>query len=67
MAEEIVLVPYSQLSENREYKNIESVEKRYFWFTKALADFKKRHLNIFPHDWGVLVFLVYSFCAETSC
>ncbi len=66
MAENTVLGPYIELFDRRDNKSMESIEKRYVWFSRALNDFKNKHAKIFPHYWGILCFIVNEFCCITS-
>lgn len=52
--------------ERKESKNLESIEKRFVWFSRSLNDFKNKYAEIFPHHWGILCFIVNEFCGETS-
>lgn len=36
MAVNQILIPYKELFERRDSKNIESIEKRYVWFSRSL-------------------------------
>ena len=66
MAVETVLSGYRELYERRDNKTIDSIDKRYAWFVRALADFKSKYLAIFPHYWGILCFIINEFCGLTS-
>lgn len=66
MAVDTILLPYRELYERRDSKNISSIEKRYIWFSRQLTEFKKKYMGIFPHYWGILCFIVNEFCGETS-
>ena len=66
MAIESVLEPYKELYERRDNQSIESIEKRYAWFSRALGDFKSKYGKIFPHYWGILCFIINEFCGITS-
>ncbi len=66
MSIDCVLAPYKELYERRDNKTIESIDKRYAWFTRALSEFRVKYSNIFPHYWGILCFIVNEFCGLTS-
>lgn len=66
MAVETVLSGCRELYERRDNKTMESIEKRYAWFVRTLADFKTKYVPIFPHYWGILCFIIHEFCALTS-
>lgn len=66
MAVDSVLSSYKDLFERRDNKTLDSIEKRYVWFTRQLQDFKNTHVSIFPHYWGILCFIVNEFCGITS-
>lgn len=66
MAVNQILIPYKELFERRDQKNIDTIEKRFVWFSRSLQDFKNKYAEIFPHYWGILTYIVYEFCAETS-
>lgn len=66
MAVNHILTPYKELFERRDQKNIDSIEKRFVWFSRNLQDFKNKYSDIFPHYWGILCFIVNEFCGETS-
>ena len=60
-----ILNPYKELFSKRDTKNIESIEKRYIWFTRQYNEFKGKLAKVFPHYWGLLAVLVFEFCGET--
>jgi hypothetical protein len=66
MAIDCVLAPYKELYERRDNKTIDSIDKRYAWFTRAVSEFRVKYSNIFPHYWGILCFIVNEFCGLTS-
>jgi len=66
MAVDTVLHGYRELFERRDNKTIDSIEKRYAWFLRTLADFKSKYIEIFPHYWGILCFIINEFCGLTS-
>lgn len=66
MAVETVLSGYRELYERRDNKTLDSIEKRYAWFVRTLADFKSKYITIFPHYWGILCFIINEFCGLTS-
>lgn len=37
---------------------MDKVEQRYLWFVKEVRDFKKKYLDKFPHEWGMVSYLV---------
>ena len=66
MAVDSILIPYRELYERWDTKNLQSIEKWYVWFSRALNDFRNKYIDIFPHYWGILCFIVNEFCGETS-
>ena len=61
-----VLVPYSEVFDRRENKALNSMDKRFAWFERALNEFRSKYGNIFPKHWAVPCYIVHEFCGITS-
>ena len=66
MPAELILDPYRKIYQKPENCNIENVEQRYAWFVRELRDFNEKYIQAFPHYWGMLNYIVQSFCAATK-
>ena len=49
----------------RDNNQITRVEQRYLWFVKEVREFKKKHLDKYPHEWGMISYIVQTFCQIT--
>ena len=61
-----IITPYREIFNKRDSRTLESIDKRFAWFSRNFNETKIKYGKIFPHYWGVLSYLVIEFCSE-SC
>lgn len=65
MPAEMILEPYRKIYTKQENCTIENIEQRYAWFMRELRDFNEKYADAFPHYWGLINYIVHSFCTIT--
>jgi hypothetical protein len=65
MPAEMILEPYRKIYTKPENCTIENIEQRYAWFVRELRDFNEKYAEAFPHYWGLINYIVQSFCTIT--